>query len=159
MTLLIAVDPGPHESAVVSLNESGVITMHDKWSNDRLLVSLSKLSNDPKSEFVFEMIASYGRPVGSEVFETCVWIGRFMQATNCMSRMYRNEVKVHLCGSANKVNDGVIRQRLIDIYGGKDKAIGKKQSPGPLFGVVADEWQALALGVSFGELKLGWKIR
>jgi hypothetical protein len=51
-----------------------------------------------------------------------------------------------------KVNDAVIRQRLIDIFGpGKAVAIGTKKVKGPLWGLRSDEWQALALAVTFAE--------
>lgn len=32
---------------------------------------------------------------------------------------------------------------------GKEKAIGKKATPGPLYGVVGDEWAALAVAVTW----------
>lgn len=108
------------------------------------------------SHFVIEMISSYGMPVGKEVFETCVWIGRFLEAIQqragvVPSLMFRRDVKLHLCNSA-RAKDGEIRQALIDRYGpGKERAIGLKASPGPLYSVKADVWQALALAVTFGD--------
>ena len=57
------------------------------------------------------------------------------------------EVKMNLCHSA-KANDADIRQALIDRFGpGKQKAIGLKGSPGPLYGVSKHCWAALALAV------------
>lgn len=97
------------------------------------------------------MVASYGLPVGAEVFATVRWIGRFHEILVSRGQpdpqyLTRNEVKLRLCGTVKGVNDGVLRQRLIDIYGpGKAQAIGNKKQPGPLFGLKADEWQALAL--------------
>jgi len=58
---------------------------------------------------------------------------------------------MHICGSA-RAKDQNIRQALIDRYGGKETAIGKKQNPGPLYGIKADEWQALGLAITFLEL-------
>jgi hypothetical protein len=55
----------------------------------------------------------------------------------------RMKVKMHLCGNS-RAKDGNIRQALIDRLG----APGKKKAPGPTFGVVADQWQALALAVT-----------
>jgi hypothetical protein len=100
-----------------------------------------------------EMVASYGKPVGQEVFDTCVLIGRLWQHFKARrpALIFRKDVKMHLCGSIVHVNDGVIRQRLIDLWGGKEKAIGRKASPGPLYGIAKDEWQALALAVTFAE--------
>ncbi|MGM3268072.1 hypothetical protein ACS2UZ_27095, partial [Bacillus cereus group sp. BC255] len=68
-----------------------------------------------------EMIASYGMPVGKEVFETCVWIGRFSERCNLVQNfmptlIYRKDVKIHLCGTT-KAKDPHIRQRLIDLIG------------------------------------------
>ena len=98
---------------------------------------------------VVEMVACYGMPVGKEVFETVKWIGRF----ECMldrelkiwhTELYRMQVKMQMCRSP-KANDGTIRQALIDRYGGKEKAIGLKKTPGILYGLSGDCWSALAL--------------
>ena len=103
-----------------------------------------------------EMIASYGMAVGKEVFETCVWVGRFIEVWEATGRnhppelIYRREVKLHLCNSA-KAKDANIRQALIDRYGDKQKAIGKKASPGPLYGMAGDCWAALGIAVTVSE--------
>jgi hypothetical protein len=111
----------------------------------------------PGVRVVIEMVACYGMPVGAEVFETCVWIGRYLEALGPNSvvdgyervcRMKRQAVKLHLCHS-NKANDATIRQALIDRFGPtKLEAIGNKAAPGPLYGVKADVWAALALAVT-----------
>ena len=95
------------------------------------------------------MIASYGMPVGREVFETCVWIGRFQQAWHdpeAVRLVYRRDVKLHLCGSP-KAKDGNIRAALIDKLG----PVGLKSAPGPLYGVKSHAWAALAAAVTAAE--------
>lgn len=103
---------------------------------------------------VIEMISSYGMRVGREVFETCVWIGRFMDAwgdnqhTNA-NRITRSEVKMELCNT-NRANDADVRAALIDLYGpGKAAAIGLKKTPGPLYGFKKDMWAALGVAVTY----------
>src|SRR3990167_6090451 len=55
----------------------------------------------------------------------------------------------HLCHDS-RAKDGNIRAALIDRFGpGKDRAIGRKATPGPLFGVSSDVWSALAIAVTF----------
>jgi len=142
---VFAVDPGTTESAWVELGESGLPVEFGKELHVMLLGRVQKLWTDD-TVLVIEMVASYGMPVGAEVFETCTWIGRFEQASRIGSRrMTRAQVKSTLCHQTKGVNDAVLRQRVIDIYGGKEKAIGCKKTPGPLYGVKADVWQALAL--------------
>jgi hypothetical protein len=103
-----------------------------------------------QTDLVIEMIASYGMSVGAEVFETCFYIGRFFQTSIVPAhRLFRSEIKMHLCGNM-RAKDANIRQALIDRFGpGKDRAVGTKANPGPLYGVKADVWAALALAVTF----------
>jgi hypothetical protein len=146
---LLAIDPGNTESAYVILDGSRLIEFA-KVENDVLLARLP-FFRDAANELAIEMIASYGMAVGREVFETCVWIGRFIQAWDRpFTRVYRKDVKLHLCGQP-RAKDGNIRQALIDKYGGKEAAIGKKKTPGPLYGVSADVWAALAVAVTHSE--------
>lgn len=149
--MILAIDPGDRFSAFVLYDSKP----HDfgRIENETLLERLPhyRIAADTMA---VEMIASYGMPVGREVFETCVFIGRLVQAWRAMnglySLVYRKDVKLHLCGQP-RAKDGNIRQALIDRYGGKEKAIGKKASPGVLYGVSADVWSALAIAVTYSD--------
>lgn len=147
--ILLAIDPGPTESAYVKLSQARVIEC-GKVPNEEML----QIVRDTSQQIAVEMIASYGMAVGAEVFETCVMIGRICEAAGFEPiRVKRIEVKSHICHSA-KANDANIRQAIIDRYGGKDAAIGKKAKPGPLYGVSGDVWAALAVGLTVLDQKL-----
>jgi hypothetical protein len=157
---VLAVDPGTTESAFVHYDpKSRSILWKDKTGNQSVRDILASFNPYDDCRLVIEMVACYGQPVGAEVFETAVWIGRFEEAAlqrGCFAahpyRMVRNEVKKHLCHKIVGVNDSVIRQVLIDRFGPtKETAIGNKKKPGPLYGVSGDVWQALALAVTFAD--------
>lgn len=129
----------------------GALLASDVWENSRLLKFIAGGCADA---LAIEMIASYGMPVGKEVFETCVWIGRFIQSwgdSTPVKLVYRKDVKMRLCGSM-KAKDANIRQALIDLFpatgGGKTPQIGTKSKPGPLYGVSTHIWPALAVAVT-----------
>lgn len=146
-----AIDPGPTESAWVMFDGTRPYDF-DKEPNDELLMRLHDIA-DPKV-VVIEQVRSYGMPVGAEVFDTVHWSGRFHEAAAQRGwevwLLPRKDVKLHVCGSP-RANDATIRQALIDRFGGKDKAIGKKANPGPLHGAKADVWQAAALGLTWAD--------
>lgn len=150
---MIAIDPGPENSAYVVM-EGGHI---EQFGIVPTLELVDMLSNGhPGRLAVIEMVASYGMPVGAEVFDTCVKIGMMIEANKRNSElMFRRQVKMHLCGQM-KAKDSNIRQRLIDIYGpGKEKAIGLKKTPGPLYGFKADMWAALGVAVTWTQTNGG----
>jgi hypothetical protein len=149
---IIAVDPGTTESAYVVYRDS-TPRAFGKRANDDLLYGMRTAELvDADTTLVIEMIASYGMPVGREVFETCVFIGKMIEAwRGPHALVYRRDVKLHLCGQA-RAKDANIRAALIDRFGpGKDKAIGTKKAPGPLYGVSADVWSALAVAVTYSD--------
>lgn len=151
---ILAIDPGSEQSAYVYCDEGKIID-HRILKNERLLMKFREFR--PKCQMAIEMVASYGMPVGKSVFETCVWIGRFIQEWGPLytNKVYRSDVKMHLCKSM-RAKDGNIRQALIDRYpatgGGKCPQIGIKKQPGPLYGVSKDVWSALAVAVTFESL-------
>lgn len=142
--MILALDPGTTESGWCAFDGqrpvfSGVTLNHVLLGR----LALDRLSDDT---LAIEMVASYGMPVGREVFETCVWIGRFQQAwrdPEAVKLVYRKDVKLHLCGSP-RAKDANIRQALIDRLG----PIGTKSAPGPLYGVKSHAWAALAVAVT-----------
>jgi hypothetical protein len=153
MPRLLAIDPGNDQSAWVELVDgkpAKVGTLHNADVLDLLRHAWA-----PEWPLAIEMIASYGMPVGREVFETCVWVGQFKEAWEarhgCVRLVYRREVKMRLCGN-NSAKDANVRQAIIDHFGpGKEKAIGKKKSPGPLYGVSGDQWAALGVALTVQE--------
>jgi len=148
---LLAIDPGNERSAYV-LYDNKIIEDKGILDNNKMLEFLydSKLLNTDR--LYIEMIASYGMAVGKTVFDTCVWIGRFIEAWNVYSPhhqfIYRKDVKMHLCKST-RAKDSNVRQAIIDLYGGdKAIAIGTKKNQGPLYGVKKDIWAALAVAIT-----------
>jgi hypothetical protein len=140
---IFAIDPGTEESGwVVFLNgkvmDSGVLKNEDLLSRVAILPWPDVLA--------IEMIASYGMAVGKEVFATCVWIGRFMQASrnpDAVRLVFRKDVKMHLCGTP-RAKDPNIRQALIDMLG----APGTKKEPGGTYGIKSHAWAALGVAVT-----------
>lgn len=162
--IIIGIDPGPTESAYCFLHYAAnpmKVMATSKVRNPELLSMLRAYDNwdynikirDP--HIAIEMVASYGMPVGKEVFETCLWIGRFVEAweqveANDYELIYRKTICAELCGSA-KAKDANIRQAIIDLFpatgGGKVPQIGTKANPGPLYGVSGDCWSAIAVAI------------
>lgn len=143
MTRILAIDPGPVRSAWLVLDHG----MPQSWAlspNDELLARLR--TGCFSGTVVVERIRSYGMPVGAEVLETAEWCGAFREAARhtAFAWLARKDVVLHLCGSP-RGNDATVRQALIDRFGGRDAAIGRKASPGPLHGITGDGWSALAI--------------
>lgn len=152
MTIL-AIDPGPVESAWVFWNGTSV----SRWEKEPNTEVWRRFNSIGRGDaVVIEQVRSYGMPIGAEVLDTVHWSGRLHeQAAQRNLPVYllpRKDVKLHLCHSP-RANDATIRQALIDKFGGKEKAIGKKAAPGPLYGLKADCWQALALAVTWWETR------
>lgn len=148
--MILAIDPGPEESALVL------------WAGERVLRAMylpngaifAELKHRASFDIdagvspcplAIEKIASFGMPVGADVFETCVWTGRFMEAYGAehVERITRIDVKMHLCHNS-RAKDANIRQALIDRFGKP----GTKKQPGPLYGISGDLWSALAVAVT-----------
>jgi hypothetical protein len=152
---ILAIDPGSERSAYAVVLDGAPIAK-GRVDNDVMRNTLRSPYDQLGSNGAYidaiaiEMIASYGMAVGREVFETCLWIGRFLEIAHDewpVSLVYRRDVKLHLCGSA-KAKDANIRQAIIDRFGGRDSAIGKKKlGTGPLYGFAEDEWAALAVAL------------
>ena len=151
-TPIIAIDPGTSESAILLWRDNtcaGEIVPNQ--------VILERLPKFPPELFpanpilAIEMIACYGMSVGKEVFETCVWIGRFYQAWKIASGrdpqlITRLTVKMHHCHSM-QAKDSNIRQALIYKYG----APGTKKQQGVTYGLKSHLWSAFAIATYVSE--------
>lgn len=149
---LLAIDPGNIDSGYAILDEDRRPVLFGKIPN----VELMTLIADPPVEIddaAIEMIASYGMAVGETVFDTCVWIGRFVEAIRRdlgvnPALVKRLAVKMHHCHTAS-AKDSNIRQAVVDRFakGYSNHGKGTKDSPSWFYGFKADVWQSYALGV------------
>lgn len=174
---VLAIDPGNVQSAYLVLVD-GVPEDFEILPNEKLLSELRSRVSITAHVLVIESMQSFGMAVGESVFDTQFWAGRFVQAWGGeWRRMYRKEVKMHLCHSM-RAKDANIRQALIDKFGGEAEAIGGIKCrrckgkgwfgagrpvcaecdgakwncpPGPLQGIHDDIWSALALAITYQE--------
>lgn len=146
--IILGIDPGPKESAYVQYDTDmgGNIMSHDYIPNEGLLKKIIPSLDLLYDTIVIEWIEGYGLTVGKETFETCYWVGRFTQAAGHAERLGRKAIKSHLCNTT-QARDRDIRMALIDKLGEP----GTKKKPGPTYGIVGDEWAALAVAVTWAE--------
>jgi hypothetical protein len=151
---ILAIDAGNTYSgvAIVELPEFRLVWF-GKLPNEEIYDVVKNFHID---EVALEMVACYGMPVGRDVFETCVWIGRFIEELkdHKISYVYRKDEKMCLCGSL-KAKDSNIRQALINRYAKHDFKTGKgtKKNPDVFYGVANDVWSAIAVAVTHYEMK------
>jgi hypothetical protein len=139
--MILAIDSGTTQSAFVQYDEK----------NNRIL-DYGILPNPEMRQILIgreydlvalEMIASYGMAVGASTFETCVWIGRFIEIARTKVRLcYRKDIKMYLCNSM-RAKDANVRQALIDLLGPQ----GTKKNKGPTYGISSHSWAALAVAI------------
>lgn len=159
---ILSIDQGNELSAfcVLKYNASGEIEFLEKGKIPNAELRDKIISNELLFEkMVIEGIECFGMPVGKTVFETCYWAGRYMEIASYLNIPYyivtRREEKLHLCGNM-RVRDTNIRQALIQRFAKFDFKNGKgtKNNRDVFYGVKADIWSAIAIGVTFLETKL-----
>lgn len=159
MGTILAIDPGNIQSGYVIVEHDGEdirrVLDAGKIENRKMLRLLEQKLRWNYQQIAIEMIAGMGMTVGQEVFDTCVWIGRFWQIVLWETgyeptRIFRREEKLDLCGSLS-AKDANIRQALVDRYapGQPNYGKGTKKNPGFFYGFAADMWAAMAVAVTY----------
>ena len=164
MEHILAIDPGTTRSGVVVIDELTYRPLRiGKFENKDVVDEIEYLL--PANKAVIEMVPSYGTGMaaGKDIYETCIWIGRFIEQLSCccdiVQLLQRNVVKMHLCQSARAKDPNVI-QALVDRFAPGEPNYGKgtKKAPGWFYGFKADVWQAYALAVTYLDMKKEGKI-
>jgi hypothetical protein len=158
--IILGIDPGTHHSGLVAYSaiDKTVIDSHNELPNFQVLKYLSSAAYSPMC-FGIEIPACYGLRVGRDVFQTCVWAGRFIQKfagrmpSATLYEVSRPEI-VHMLTGARSGPKAAVNAVLVDRFGpGRKIAVGKKSSPGPLYGVKGHAWDALAVAYYVAEIE------
>ena len=150
---ILGIDPGNSMTgyAVIEMPQLKLIEF-GKVDNE---VFIEKLPSIKEDHTAIEYIASYGMPVGKDVFDTCVWIGRFIERLfpTIPTYIFRRDEKLELCGNP-RAKDANIRQALINRFATFDFKNGKgtKKQQDVFYGVSKDVWSAIAVAVTYYDL-------
>lgn len=152
---LLAIDPGSTQSAYVMISDDYRPQRFAKDTNDHVLDMLYGIPPGGRTQVVIETSTNYGSgmPAGKDIFNTYIWVGRFIEAFRGRAHpevelVLRQSIKAWLCGSS-RAKDGNVRQALIDRFAPDvgNHGRGYKDAPGFFYGFAADVWQAYALAV------------
>lgn len=157
---IIALDPGTTETGICIMRKSDYKPLLAKKIGNREVI---KTLREPNANWeidvvCIEMFASFGAIVGRNVFESCTWLGRFVQVCLDMGykvhQIYRKDEKMWICGTM-KGNDSLIRHNLVDRFAYDTSNLGKgtKKEPGWFYGFRADIWSAYAIGVTYLDME------
>lgn len=157
---VFAIDAGNKDSGYAILESKSSLLRIDgsptfgKISNEVLLDVIRRWAGEV--DFAIEFPYPKNSTVPYEVFEMAAWVGRMEQVIidsgEKSARIFRHREKSVMCRSGS-ATDAQIRAAVIDLMGGK----GTPSSPGPTFGVTADVWQAIAVGITFIQEGDSWE--
>ena len=159
---LLAIDPGSTESAFVVFDGDTERKFLEfaKIPNEALVSRIRqwKDSGNGPDTCAVEQIRGYGMTAGNELFDTCMWSGRFCEAFGAdnVHWLPRKTVITQICGSP-KANDSDLRAALIDRFGPPTFPSGMKKPktlPGPTNGFARDTWAALAVAACFWDQRV-----
>lgn len=148
-TVVLGIDPGTTHTAWVLVDADLNLLGFGKSPNSEVQKIIRE---NLDAKIAIEVPQPRGQHMTWQLVYTAIWIGRFVEtaAPRGWLEVDRMSVKMHICGSA-RAKDGAIRSAIVERWGGKDAAIGKKATPGPLYGVSKDVWQAFALAITVWE--------
>ena len=157
---IFAIDPGNIQSAYCVMDGDYNLIEFGKDVNAAVGTKMLSWIERPYVEIdavILERVASYGMPVGREVFDTCEWIGRFAQKAEQWTRtdfIYRQDEKLYICHDS-RAKDTNIRAALIERFAKHDFKNGKgtKNNPDYFYGVSADCWAAIAVAVTWLDMQ------
>ena len=179
----LAIDPGNKQSGWIYFTESkphigGVDPILFGTTENKLL--RSSFANGPwdarSTMLLIEAPKPRGMPTAGEEMEMMIELGKFLECWDRLggeySYVFRQDVKLHLCGTA-RAKDKNVNQAIRDRFGGEQKGVkcplcngkgwrgrdhiecpqcdGEKweRMPGPLAGVTGHVYAALAVGLWF----------
>lgn len=163
---ILAIDPGPVQSGWLLWDGPHQRPLRFGISpNEELVGSLRSQLRSGDQHGAPDVVAieliepRYGIQMGWSTLDTARWVGRFQEAARPVrvALLKRSEILRHLGvvtsprkGEKRVSADSGVRQALLDRFGGT-KAKGTKAAPGPLYGMTADMYSALAIAVTFAE--------
>lgn len=176
---VLGVDPGTRMSGMLLYDTDTEEVLHSEEVDNKDLLDalrsakLCGVFDTGDIELAIEDIEGMGLMVGKDVFETCIWIGRFIEAWEYnhggseAHRISRGDEKIVICGCKTVINpqtgkrkavsDSMIRKAVIEKFpasgGGKTPQVGTKKLPGPLYGVKGHCWSALAIVITYLETR------
>lgn len=155
--IIMGIDPGPEKSGVVIVSDDRCLSpsYFGHCPNDDVLHKGVK----PHRVIIEEVVPYYAKKgsmcIGVPLLKTCEATGRFIERCDYMDipceLLTTPTIRTRLCNS-RKVGRPEVKQAIYDYYGGKEVAVGKKNSPGPLYclkGQPDHVWSALAVAMAY----------
>jgi hypothetical protein len=144
---IMAIDPGTLHSAWIKFVRGNIASygFDENWT-----VKAKVASYDGEMILCEDIEPRSGILLGDSTIQTIRWTGRFEEAARHgapFEYLKTSHVREEITGKRS-AKDPVVRHALLELYGGKVAAIGKKAAPGPLYGISGHVWSALAVAVA-----------
>ena len=132
---VIAIDPGQHKSGYVEFLRGRLAVSHPKWiDNESLATFLDGYGwhHNPLDMMVQEDFVNYGGPVGRSTTDSIRWSGIFAQAFGRGRSVWLSQpqIRAELFRQSGLTPKEIPRNLwpcIVEMYGGKDVAIGGKK--------------------------------